>query len=149
MGFFGRVKNCYKGDKLLKQGKYQEAIEAYNDALEAKHYDDPGYDMMIWYNKGMAFGNLRQYPEALECYNKSLRADPKFVPALYGKSVELAAIKRYDESIRYCDKILRLNPKIKILLGMASIMGKVGEYQKTIECFDRILKLRPRDMINS
>ena len=40
-------------------------------------------------------------------------------------------------------KILKLNPKkIKILIGMVSMMWEVGEYQKAIECFDKALKIR-------
>jgi tetratricopeptide (TPR) repeat protein len=48
-------------------GKYQEAIECYDKALEID-----AKDAYAWNNKGLALGSLGKYEEALSCYDKAL-----------------------------------------------------------------------------
>ena len=57
-----------KGLALYNLGKYEQAIECYDKALEV----DRNY-VLAWYNKGNALGNLGKPEEAIECYDKALQ----------------------------------------------------------------------------
>ena len=57
-----------KGNDLYKLGKYEEAIECYDNALDR----DPG-DVDALCCKGRALKELGKYQEAIGCYNKALR----------------------------------------------------------------------------
>ena len=90
-----------KGDAFYKQGKYSEAIECYNKALEL----NPGLSKDInpklaeaWNNKGLTFADLGRYYEAIECYNKALKIDPRYAEAWYNKGVALYNLGRYYEA---------------------------------------------------
>ncbi|PWR74367.1 tetratricopeptide repeat protein [Methanospirillum lacunae] len=57
-----------KGVTLSRLGKYDEAIKAYDQALQI----DPEYTS-AWNNKGVVLSKLGKYPEALEAFDRALR----------------------------------------------------------------------------
>ena len=61
----------HSAEILGKSGKYQEAIEHFDKAIEL----DPNY-VDAWYNKGVVLDNLGEHEEAIECYDKALELDP-------------------------------------------------------------------------
>jgi tetratricopeptide (TPR) repeat protein len=60
-----------KGVDLYNQGKYDEAIQAYNKAIEI----DP-LDEVAWSNKGNALDDLGKHDEAIEAYDKAIEINP-------------------------------------------------------------------------
>ena len=61
---------CYnKGIDLAEQGKYDEAIEYFNSAIET----DP-QDAKVWYNKGVVLTLQGKYDEAIQAYDKSSKS---------------------------------------------------------------------------
>ena len=65
-----------KGNLLVKDEKYEEALLFFNKALEL----DPN-DHRIWNQKGIALRSIGRYNEAIECFNKSLELVPKDLDA--------------------------------------------------------------------
>ena len=61
-----------KGKSLLGDGKFEEALSCFEQAL-LKDQNDPD----LWNNKGVALRSLGRYDEAIECFNKSLEIDPR------------------------------------------------------------------------
>ena len=54
-----------RGETLLNESKYNEAIEAYDRAIELN-----SSCIDAWRQKGNAFSNLSKFDEALLCYEK-------------------------------------------------------------------------------
>ncbi|MGQ0795002.1 MAG: tetratricopeptide repeat protein [Nitrosopumilaceae archaeon] len=65
-----------KGKSLVQDGKYDEALNLFEKALEL--YPD---DNRLWNQKGVALRSLGRYNEAIECFNKSLELVPKDLDA--------------------------------------------------------------------
>ena len=61
-----------KGKKLLEDGKFDEALAFFEQAL-LQNPNDP--DLLNY--KGIALRSLGRYDEAIECFNKSLEIDPR------------------------------------------------------------------------
>jgi len=61
-----------KGQSLLKDGKFNDALGFFEQAL-LLNQDDPD----LWNNKGTALRSMGRYEEAMECFNKSLKIDPR------------------------------------------------------------------------
>ena len=61
-----------KGQSFLEDGKFDDALGYFEQAL-LLNQDDPD----LWNNKGIALRSLGRYEEAMECFNKSLKIDPR------------------------------------------------------------------------
>lgn len=70
----------HKGKSLFKLGKYEEAIEAFDKAIEV----NPRL-AVAWMNKGVALNKLRRYNESLQAYNKAIEINPKLALSIRPK----------------------------------------------------------------
>ena len=60
------------GVTKLEDGNFEDALIFFEQALLLKP-DDPD----LWNQKGVALRSLGRYNEASECYDKSLKLDPR------------------------------------------------------------------------
>jgi tetratricopeptide (TPR) repeat protein len=103
-----------KGIALFYQGKYGEAISAFDKAIEI----DPQY-AAAWTSKGNALDKLGKYDEAIESYNKASEIDANLSTNMLSKGNShyeageyIAAIRYYDEVVcRYFCKIVVVYPR--------------------------------------
>jgi tetratricopeptide (TPR) repeat protein len=65
-----------KGTSLVEDGKYEEALECFENAL-ASNPNDP--DLLN--KKGVVLRSMGRYDEAVECFNKSLEMLPRDLDA--------------------------------------------------------------------
>ncbi len=61
-----------KGQSFLEDGKFTDALGFFEQAL-LLNQDDPD----LWNHKGIALRSMGRYEEAMECFNKSLKIDPR------------------------------------------------------------------------
>jgi len=61
-----------KGQAFLEDGKFDDALGFFEQAL-LLNQNDPD----LWNYKGIALRSLGRYEEAMECFNKSLKIDPR------------------------------------------------------------------------
>ena len=97
--------NLYnKGVALVNLGKLDEAIKAYDKAIEINpQYAD------AWYNKGNILCQLGKFDEGIKAYDKTIEINPKYSNAWYNKGNALDDSGRHDEAIKAYDKAIELN----------------------------------------
>ena len=62
------------GNALYEQGNYEDALAAYQRALEAK--DNPDLQFKSWHNTGNSLAQQQKYKEAVEAYKNALKLRP-------------------------------------------------------------------------
>jgi Flp pilus assembly protein TadD len=82
-----------RGNALYIDSKYEEAILAYDKAIEIDPQSEP-----TWNNKGTALDKQGKYDEAIIAYNKAIEIDPKYLEAWNGKCIALDALGRTTEA---------------------------------------------------
>ena len=97
-----------KGDALYKSGDYENAIKAYDKAIEI----DP-MNYVAWHSKGSAFYQLGKYKEAVESYSRTLEKNPYDMEAWYGKGISLYELGEYNKAVEAFDKVLEIDPENK------------------------------------
>ena len=125
-----------KGNESAQRGRYQEALEAYDKAVEI----DPQY-VASWHGKGVALERLKRYQEALEAYGKAVEIDPQYVASWHGKGVVLEKLEKHRQAIEAFRKAVDLTPLDAIahsnlgesLLAVGDIEGASKEVQKALD----------------
>ena len=132
-----------KGFDLGKLERYEEAIEAYEKAIEI----NPKYND-AWFNKGFDLGKLKRYEEAIEAYEKAIEINPKDNDAWYNKGFRLARLKRYEEAIEAYEKAIEINPKDdKAWLNKGFCLGKLRRYEEAIEVSEKAIEINPKEAL--
>lgn len=68
----------HEGDIYYRSGRYEEALVAYNKALDLNHMN-----IELYMRKGSTLLRLKRYQEALVTFEQPLQLDPAAVPAAY------------------------------------------------------------------
>lgn len=84
-----------EGIALNNQGKYDEAIKAYDVAIKL----DPK-NAIGWGNKGVALCGLEKYDEAAKCGDEALKLDPESAVGWFVKGAILDVQGEYGEAIQ-------------------------------------------------
>ena len=101
--------------RLFNEGKYEEALKI-NEELDGNE-KPPHY----WYNKGSALRNLSKFEEAVECYDKAIKADPKYAKAHYWKGISQVSISFTKiKPLEKVDVVLSANDSFENVLELAA-----------------------------
>lgn len=98
-----------EGNKFFREGKYDEAVDRYNKALE----ENPA-DLTAMYNRSNALAKKGDKAAAMEGYEKLIQSgkDPRILEkAYYDKGVLHQQQQQLDESILSWMEALKLDPE--------------------------------------
>jgi len=132
-------KHFDEGNRLYDLGRYEEAIEEFDIALDI----DPNYKE-AHYNKGNTLRHLKRYEEAIKEYDKALAIDPNFKEAHNNKGIALNNLGRYEEAIEEYDKALAIDPNDKKAHNNKGYaLDDLGRYEEAIKEYDKALAIDP------
>jgi len=98
-----------KGLIFCKGGKFSDALKAFDESI--KLY--PDY-ILNYYNKGLIFYRLKEYDQALNCYESAINHCDTFREAWEGKSKALEALGRLKEAKDALDNARIMEPYSKM-----------------------------------
>lgn len=132
---------CQEGDALQVQGRYDEAIQCFYEALNI----NVNYEY-AWMSAGACYDSLGNTDMAIKCYDCALGINSNNVDAWYGKGCVFDHLGKYNESIQYYDKALTINPNYKPAWNnKGGALDALGKYNEAITCFDNALAIDPND----
>ena len=105
MPVFGQTTkiNCYnKGIDLAEQGKYDEAIQAYDRVIEIN-----SQDANAWYNKGVILNIKGKYDQSLQASYKAIEINPQFTEAWNNIGNAFYNQGKYAEAIKHMIELSR------------------------------------------
>jgi len=130
-----------KGIALIELGKYQEALEVFDKALEI----DPRNGCALG-NKGVVLINFNRYREALVIFDEILKVDSQNIKTLNNKRIALIRLDQYQEALEVCNRILEIDPEnMNAKSDKGDILFELGKYQEALKIFNEILEIDPRN----
>lgn len=137
----GAYSAAQNAEKLFDEGRYSEALSAYQDALTK---EPNSYSILI--DIGRCYSRLGQPTKELEYYNKAIEVKPDSKTAWNNKATTLLGLERYDEAITATDKVLLLDPDdIDILYIKGEALNELGLYEEANNQFEKYLSKKPQD----
>ncbi len=127
-----------KGDALFNAGKYEAAVEAYDDELS----ENP--DVSILYNRGRAYEELGKFDEAMADFERVIRADERNINAYISMAHVHYKLGQYSQALVDAGRALDLNensPQGHFLEGRCR--HQLGYFDAALESYSLALKLNP------
>ena len=126
-----------KGAALVIMGKYEEALNAINEALAINPNNE-----VAWVNKGNALSRMNEYRGALKAFNAALRVNPRYEVAWNNKGNTLARLGRYREALRCYEFALQIDSRYRgAWVNKGFVLAKLGEYDEAAKCAEAVLDL--------
>ncbi|NES18553.1 MAG: tetratricopeptide repeat protein [Symploca sp. SIO3E6] len=126
-----------QGNDLLAQDLYEEAIVAYDKALEIK----PDY-ADAWYGRGFALHEIGKYQNAIASYDKAIEIKPDKYEAWSSRGTTLYELGKYQEAIASYDKAIEIKPDYSLAwYNRGVLLGKLGKYKDEITSYDQAIKI--------
>ena len=132
-----------KGIICFKQGKYKEAIDYYDKAIELYPTLSRAY-----FDKGRALNELKLYDEALHSYSKAININPKHVNAIYNKGLIYYNISKFSEAMRCFDDALAIDSNhFDAWNYKASTLIKLGRFSEAMDSLNVVLEKEPSNLL--
>ncbi len=131
-----------KGTERLMAGRIEEAVELYEDSIEAMPTAE-GYTFRGW-----AVSFLGRTEEAIEDCKKAIRIDPEFGNPYNDIGVYLMQQGRLDDAVPWfqtAKKAKRYEPRHNPYLNMGRIYLSKGDSMRALDEFVGALDLHPQD----
>lgn len=98
-------------------GSFNQAVSCYLKAVKM----DANF-AEAWNNMGNAFGQMREYTNAIECFDNALVIDPIYERALYGKAGTLKNMGKRQEALSTVDRLLELTNNVHVVILRQSLI---------------------------
>jgi tetratricopeptide (TPR) repeat protein len=120
-------------DLLILNKKYAEALSKIDQQIS----QNPTYQM--YFKKGVVFGNLQKYQEAVKAFSEALKFQPDNVEIISEIAEDLSILGNHQDAITYYKNAINIEPHnlaLKAKLGRVYISKK--EIKKAWELFSEI-----------
>lgn len=125
------------GTTLAKQGRVNEAIESYHEALRM----EPSFTV-AHYNLGNLLARQGKFDEAARYYEEALKIDPDFAEAHNNLGDVLAKRGELDGAIHHFRKALALNPgRSEILFNLSNTLVRKGQKEEAAKYRQEALRV--------
>jgi len=126
-----------KGAALVLLGRYDEAIECLDQALQINPDSE-----LAWLNRGNALARKGLTKDALSAYNRAIQANSRYEVAWNNKGNTLARLGNYNEALRCYDRALELDVGYRSAwVNKGFVLAKMGYYEEAAQCADKVLSI--------
>jgi tetratricopeptide (TPR) repeat protein len=133
-----RSKDDYNGYRALNEGKTEDAIKYFEEALKVDKSDE-----MVLYNYATALYTAGKVSEADSVLKAGLRLNPDFEPILMYLGNIARKQNKNDEAIMYYDRVIKANRKyFEAYVGMAQLLS-AGDKVSARDLLRKCLMINP------
>jgi tetratricopeptide (TPR) repeat protein len=162
-----------QGDACFFENRYDEAIAAYDRALQiqpdlADTWNNRGvvltrmqrYEEAIasyeqatkirphypdaWNNRGVVLLELQQYQDAIACYEQAIQAKPDYADAWNNRGVAFSKMQQYEQAVISYNNALQIkNDYTDAWNNRGVALSKLEKYEAAIDSYDNAAKIRP------
>ena len=135
------VGNFLIGNAQMAQRKFANAQIAYQRSTSL----NPNY-AAAWNGLGEALGELKQFPRALEAFNKAAVLDSTLLKAKYNQAITYDRMKNFRYSEFVFRNLIKSNPTYALAYdGLAVTLSKAGRGKEALPLHEKAIALSPQE----
>jgi len=127
-----------KGKYLSKKNRYQDALDAYNKAIQNEPTNEKA-----WIGKHNTLCKLEQYDDALDTINKAIKINPNDDVLWDLKGHTLICLKKYRQAAKSYNRAAEIDPNNITYLTNAAQFLRIGQSQKALEKINQAIEIDP------
>jgi tetratricopeptide (TPR) repeat protein len=127
-----------QGDACFFENRYQDAIAAYDRALQIQP------DLAdTWNNRGVVLTRMQQYPEAIASYEQATTIRPNYPDAWNNRGVVLLELQKYQEAIGCYEQAIQAKPDYADAWNNRGVaFSKMQEYEQAVISYNQALQIK-------
>ncbi|MCY4612600.1 MAG: tetratricopeptide repeat protein [Nitrospira sp.] len=130
----------YIGLTFQDQGKHEEAIKHYDEAIRINPQDADAYN-----NRGNAKFALGLHHDAIADCDRAIHINPQFALAYYNRGIAKRELGRHEAAITDHNEAIRINPQYAGAYNDRGIAkGMLGRYEEAIADFNEAIRINPQ-----
>lgn len=135
------IANLKIGNVYMVQRKFENAAISYQRAATL----NPDY-AEAYNNLGEALGELKQYPRAIEAFNKASALDSTLLKAKYNQAVTYDRMGNFRYSEFVFKNLIKSSPDYSLAYdGLAVTLSKAGRGKEAVAFHEKAIALSPRE----
>ena len=124
---------------LVKQERWQEAIESCGQVLELDPVFVPAYQTL-----GELLHQQEDWESAVKYYQAAIELKPDFAEFHHGLGLALSKLKKWEEAARALDKATELNPHFSWSYNsLGEALLRLHRWEKAVEALRKAIELNP------
>jgi len=128
-----------RGVVFAAKGQFDDAIEAYRQALDIK----PDF-AEVHYNMGIVFVDKGRFDDAIKAYGQAIAIKPDYADAHYNMGIAFKAKGQIDDAIKAYRQTLSIkSDDAEAHYNIAISLVKIGRFKEAIEAFKNYVKYAP------
>jgi len=128
-----------EGRTLMRQGKFREALQPLNQAIEADNQNVQAFN-----TRGVAYFEAKEYANAQLDYEQAIRLKPDFYQPYYNRAkLKVAQGNATDALKDYADAIRLAPDTADIYLDRGQLFAQMGNLPSALADFDKTIQLAP------
>lgn len=126
-----------KGNNLSESRKYEQAIAAYDRAIQIQ----PNY-YELWLKRGDAQVEMEQYQVALASYERAIKIQPEAEEGWYKKGRVLSLMEQYEAALDSYERAIAFQPEDYLIWHSRGIaLYEMNRFAEALESFEKALTL--------
>jgi hypothetical protein len=139
-----RAKGEQERDPQVKSTLLSEAIVEYNKSLDILPTQGE-----TWYNLGVCYYLLNDFPNAENAFHRCVGYEPKYKAAFNNLGVIAYTKQKYDTAYFYFTKAIQIDPNnADAISNIGAIMQTKGKYDEAIKYYERASGINPNNINN-
>jgi serine/threonine protein kinase len=128
-----------QGNQFIKEDKYEEAIAAFDNALEIK----PNF-AEAWTNRGFALGKTQRFLEKFASCAQATRVQPDFAEAWNCRGLARFDLQQYESALEEYNRAIAVEPKFQLAwFNKGQVLLQLGKNEEAIAATQRVIALKP------
>ena len=135
-----------KGKSFFNAKKYDDAIKAYDKAIELD--PEPDNAAGAYFGRGVVYNMKGQLDRAIEDFNKSIELYPDYANVYVSRGYVYIKKGQYDKAIMNFNKAIELYPDYaNTYFGRGFAYYMKGQYDRAIQDYNKTIELDPNDAV--